>query len=534
MAVLLTSTVSGSHNGKSVSFNVSFPNVSPSDASQAVYAHLFPGKLLSSRRNDWAFQSINNGRYSLRLWDGKGELIADLILSKPVKAAIPLPPVSATVLETRKRNMRRIRVEAARDGRLGNSYAKRFDYAAESGRFYEYCYAYKAAKDSGFRKFAAKEQEMKAADISAKAESVLAETESMIDIETALYIIPSTVKAEQATDSIVIRRDSDNAAIAEISVNDGRVSEKELKAALDVARECRLIADNQLRVYRVACNHVSANYRRSDERVSVKTNNNGATWYASMAGFGCSKDYYKPEAAIRGLLNDNGCTDILITAESFEIETAADRQAKEKAESVLAEMESVVRDGIKGRVLNISVYPGIVDGTFEYYDDSFNIMERDATLKLLADRLACLDMHERHMLKPEYQVDFLESADLVSLPSGQAVELFPGCVAMSLGSPDDVPAMVSMIESTVGAIETSPYGGNAPYSPPAESFIVVYRPHNMLNIDTKFYGPFDSHESAYGFLCEIPALGTYEYGEETDVPNPGVKYIQTLNRPIVR
>jgi hypothetical protein len=58
-------------------------------------------------------------------------------------------------------------------------------------------------------------------------------------------------------------------------------------------------------------------------------------------------------------------------------------------------------------------------------------------------------------------------------------------------------------------------------------FIVIYREHNLLNIDTCFVGPFDTYGEAYDALCEMPSLGhQYEDGAEG---LPGVKYIEELH-----
>ena len=38
-------------------------------------------------------------------------------------------------------------------------------------------------------------------------------------------------------------------------------------------------------------------------------------------------------------------------------------------------------------------------------------------------------------------------------------------------------------------------------------YIVIYRAHGQLNCETKYYGPFISHEAAYEKLCSLPALG---------------------------
>ena len=61
-------------------------------------------------------------------------------------------------------------------------------------------------------------------------------------------------------------------------------------------------------------------------------------------------------------------------------------------------------------------------------------------------------------------------------------------------------------------------------------FIVVYRPHNVLGLDTKYFGPFTEWGAAYEYLCTLPALGICE--EVDNVPyEPGYKFIQELITP---
>ena len=85
MTILLKSTVTGTYKGKPVSFEITFPNVSPSDAFDAAYMHL-TGKHIYTRRRDWAGQSASEGTYSLRGWNKAGHIEMDLTISRPVKA----------------------------------------------------------------------------------------------------------------------------------------------------------------------------------------------------------------------------------------------------------------------------------------------------------------------------------------------------------------------------------------------------------------------------------------------------------------
>lgn len=59
--------------------------------------------------------------------------------------------------------------------------------------------------------------------------------------------------------------------------------------------------------------------------------------------------------------------------------------------------------------------------------------------------------------------------------------------------------------------------------------IVIYRPHNELNINTRYYGPFDSWCEAEDHLATLPALGIHKPAEDLD--NPGCKFIQELTAP---
>jgi len=60
-------------------------------------------------------------------------------------------------------------------------------------------------------------------------------------------------------------------------------------------------------------------------------------------------------------------------------------------------------------------------------------------------------------------------------------------------------------------------------------FIIVYRMHNQLNLDTRYIGPFATYAEADDALAALPALGQH-IGSSPDgaVNNPGVKFIQEL------
>lgn len=59
--------------------------------------------------------------------------------------------------------------------------------------------------------------------------------------------------------------------------------------------------------------------------------------------------------------------------------------------------------------------------------------------------------------------------------------------------------------------------------------IVIYRPHGKLQLDTVYYGPFNSFDEAYEFLCSLPALGYQITQEEQD--RSGCKYLAKLVSP---
>lgn len=54
-------------------------------------------------------------------------------------------------------------------------------------------------------------------------------------------------------------------------------------------------------------------------------------------------------------------------------------------------------------------------------------------------------------------------------------------------------------------------------------YLVIYRAHGQLNTETKYYGPFNSFDDAYEYLCTLPAIGT----NHTEGEN-GVKYVQEI------
>lgn len=57
-------------------------------------------------------------------------------------------------------------------------------------------------------------------------------------------------------------------------------------------------------------------------------------------------------------------------------------------------------------------------------------------------------------------------------------------------------------------------------------FIVIYRPHNELNCNTRHIGPFRTYMGAEACLVNLPAIGIHIPGDVID--NPGVKYVEEL------
>lgn len=55
-------------------------------------------------------------------------------------------------------------------------------------------------------------------------------------------------------------------------------------------------------------------------------------------------------------------------------------------------------------------------------------------------------------------------------------------------------------------------------------FIVIYKPHGSLNMETRHIGPFKEYDEAYEYLCKLPAIGYPPEGIRDD----GFKYIAAL------
>lgn len=63
--------------------------------------------------------------------------------------------------------------------------------------------------------------------------------------------------------------------------------------------------------FKVSADHIAPEYRLNDNTVIVRSNSPNE-YYATLKLFGCSKNYNTPEAAVCGLLADNGCRNITL------------------------------------------------------------------------------------------------------------------------------------------------------------------------------------------------------------------------------
>lgn len=61
-------------------------------------------------------------------------------------------------------------------------------------------------------------------------------------------------------------------------------------------------------------------------------------------------------------------------------------------------------------------------------------------------------------------------------------------------------------------------------------YLVIYRPHNKFNFETKYFGPFDDHDTAYEYLGSLPAIGEYMQSDE-GVISVGCKHIEEITAP---
>jgi len=57
-------------------------------------------------------------------------------------------------------------------------------------------------------------------------------------------------------------------------------------------------------------------------------------------------------------------------------------------------------------------------------------------------------------------------------------------------------------------------------------YIVIFRQHGQLNLETQHIGPFASFDEAYAYLCELPALGICPVDQQK-----GVKCVFELQPP---
>jgi hypothetical protein len=61
-------------------------------------------------------------------------------------------------------------------------------------------------------------------------------------------------------------------------------------------------------------------------------------------------------------------------------------------------------------------------------------------------------------------------------------------------------------------------------------YIVIYREHNKMHLDTLHIGPFNTHDEAYDALCDMPALGQFNETDENIEGETlsGVKYVEPI------
>ncbi len=69
---------------------------------------------------------------------------------------------------------------------------------------------------------------------------------------------------------------------------------------------------NRSTQYSVSAHHPVAAYACADTLITATQDPSTALWRASTATHGTGRDYPTPAAAVRGLLQSNGCTDITL------------------------------------------------------------------------------------------------------------------------------------------------------------------------------------------------------------------------------
>jgi hypothetical protein len=65
-------------------------------------------------------------------------------------------------------------------------------------------------------------------------------------------------------------------------------------------------------------------------------------------------------------------------------------------------------------------------------------------------------------------------------------------------------------------------------------WIIIYRPHNVLNCDTQYIGPFETYDEAEEGLEALPRLPIWETDGPGETSNRGVKFIEALSVPTRR
>lgn len=68
--------------------------------------------------------------------------------------------------------------------------------------------------------------------------------------------------------------------------------------------------------------------------------------------------------------------------------------------------------------------------------------------------------------------------------------------------------------------------GDSPTAANTENYIVIYRKHGDLMLETRYFGPFTDYLKAEEFLCGLPAIGVFI--DELHKGRKGVKFIEPL------
>jgi hypothetical protein len=121
----------------------------------------------------------------------------------------------------------------------------------------------------------------------------------------------------------------------------------------------------------------------------------------------------------------------------------------------------------------------------------------------------------------------VERADKMGLPVRMLFRAWLANAEVAADAAINDANLVAMITDPTPALEAAEVEIMEPVAP---AFMVVYRPHNTLVLDTRYYGPFAAWGEAYDFLCELPAIGTHQQPQSGPCAS-GVKFVQQLTAP---